>query len=160
MTGHSVEGWGDLTHLFEDVVEARPLSGVFIPALVHQTETLSGSFIHWHLRSAEGRRVLQTIHDLCQEHRWAGRLKFGGFTDQSAESYLPSSLCSSPKLEPSLLGSTFCLDNRKVEPCQVQLLQSLVDHSRFCLTEQTMRRCWWNSAVTPQSFWILYSQAA
>lgn len=78
--GHTVShsAGGDSQHLFEDVVEGRPLGRVFIPAFVHQTEALGGSFIHWYLRSAKGRRVLQTIHDLCQENRWAGRLKLGG----------------------------------------------------------------------------------
>lgn len=40
------------SYLFEYIIEARPLTGFFIPAFIHQTETFSGSFVHRNHRSA------------------------------------------------------------------------------------------------------------
>lgn len=50
------------SYLFEYIIKAWPLTGFFVPAFIHQTETLSGSFIHRNHRSAERRWLLQTLH--------------------------------------------------------------------------------------------------
>ena len=63
---------GRSSYLFENVVEARPLAGFLVPAFAHQAETLGGSFIHGNHRSAERRRLLQTLHDFCRR-RWGGQ---------------------------------------------------------------------------------------